>query len=268
MSLRAVPSIRRSELDVFGLGQCCIDYLGSIPEFPPPNVKCEFCGLVEEGGGPVATALVALSRWGWRCTIAGVVGDDRFGRPDPEVPRSGGGRHPRAAREKRGRIAVRFHRRRARPGSKDRLLETADRFTTHLRRDRPRAARHRSCVPHRRPVSGGIAGRRPRCTRSWCDRIGGCWIAARGHVGAGVIERSLHCVGGLCGRLRAGARRPLMSAAGWQRSAHESLESPSDPGDMWLWPMVGRFVATHTGWKPSTPRDVVMSSTPATSTGS
>jgi len=65
--------------DVFGLGQCSIDYLGRIAEYPPPDVKCEFFDLTVQGGGPVATALVALSRWGIRCTFAGVVGDDPAG---------------------------------------------------------------------------------------------------------------------------------------------------------------------------------------------
>lgn len=66
-------------IQVFGLGQCCIDYLGRIESFPPPDSKCEFSGLVVQGGGPVATALVALARWGSSCAIAGVVGDDDFG---------------------------------------------------------------------------------------------------------------------------------------------------------------------------------------------
>lgn len=66
-------------LDVYGLGQCCIDYLARIPAYPPPDSKCEVVELVVEGGGPVATALVALSRWGLSCAVVGVVGDDRFG---------------------------------------------------------------------------------------------------------------------------------------------------------------------------------------------
>lgn len=65
--------------DVFGLGQCSLDYLGRIDRFPTPDTKCEFHDLTVQGGGPVATALVALSRWGKRCYISGVVGDDAFG---------------------------------------------------------------------------------------------------------------------------------------------------------------------------------------------
>ena len=64
---------------VFGIGQCSLDYLGQIPAYPPPDVKCEFSNLVVQGGGPVATALVALKRWGLDAFMAGVAGDDDFG---------------------------------------------------------------------------------------------------------------------------------------------------------------------------------------------
>jgi len=64
---------------VFGLGQCSLDTLGLIAAFPPPDSKCEFSGLTVQGGGPVATALVALSRWGVDCAFAGVTGDDAAG---------------------------------------------------------------------------------------------------------------------------------------------------------------------------------------------
>ncbi|MFQ5583175.1 MAG: carbohydrate kinase family protein [Calditrichia bacterium] len=64
---------------VFGLGQCSLDYIGKIESYPQPDSKCEFTDLVVQGGGPVATALVALSRWDVSCTFGGVVGDDVFG---------------------------------------------------------------------------------------------------------------------------------------------------------------------------------------------
>jgi sulfofructose kinase len=64
---------------IYGLGQCSLDYLGKVEGYPPPDVKCEFSDLTIEGGGPVATALVALSRWGISCTFSGVLGDDYFG---------------------------------------------------------------------------------------------------------------------------------------------------------------------------------------------
>ncbi len=64
---------------VFGLGQCSLDYIGKAAAYPPPDTKCEFTDMAIQGGGPVATALVALSRWGLRCYMAGNVGDDEFG---------------------------------------------------------------------------------------------------------------------------------------------------------------------------------------------
>ncbi len=66
--------------EVYGLGQCSLDYIGKISGYPPADSKCEFTGLAVQGGGPVATALAALSRWGILCTFAGVIGDDPFGK--------------------------------------------------------------------------------------------------------------------------------------------------------------------------------------------
>lgn len=66
-------------IQVYGLGQCSLDYLGKIDAYPPSDVKCEFSDMVIQGGGPVATALVALAKWGLSCAFAGVVGDDLFG---------------------------------------------------------------------------------------------------------------------------------------------------------------------------------------------
>ncbi len=69
-----------SNSPIFGLGQCSLDYIGMIPAYPPPDVKCEFTNMQMQGGGPVANALVALSRWGLPCYISAVVGDDAFGK--------------------------------------------------------------------------------------------------------------------------------------------------------------------------------------------
>jgi ribokinase len=77
--------MKRRRFDVFGLGQCCIDFIAKVDAYPAPDAKCEFEGMVIQGGGPVATALVALSRWGLSCAFAGVCGDDGFG---PEIRKS------------------------------------------------------------------------------------------------------------------------------------------------------------------------------------
>ncbi|MFC1813793.1 carbohydrate kinase family protein [Thermodesulfobacteriota bacterium] len=71
--------MKKGLFHVYGLGQCCLDYIGKVDAYPSPDTKCEFSGMVVQGGGPVATALVALARWGVSCAFAGILGDDLFG---------------------------------------------------------------------------------------------------------------------------------------------------------------------------------------------
>ncbi|WP_420265022.1 PfkB family carbohydrate kinase [Candidatus Magnetominusculus dajiuhuensis] len=66
-------------LIVAGLGQCSLDYLTFVDAFPVEDKKCEVSPWVIEGGGPVATALVVLSRLGVKTRFAGVTGDDEVG---------------------------------------------------------------------------------------------------------------------------------------------------------------------------------------------
>ena len=66
--------------DVVGIGLNAIDYLVGLPRFPVPGEKLRMSAFAREGGGQVATALVALSRWGCRCKYVGTVGDDEHGR--------------------------------------------------------------------------------------------------------------------------------------------------------------------------------------------
>ncbi|MHC4139423.1 MAG: carbohydrate kinase family protein [Planctomycetota bacterium] len=65
--------------DVVGLGQCCIDYLGSVTQYPAINEKEEVSNLTVQGGGPVATAMVTLSRLGASTAFIGKISDDYFG---------------------------------------------------------------------------------------------------------------------------------------------------------------------------------------------
>ena len=53
--------------------------LALVDAYPAPDEKAQFSDMVVQCGGPVATALVALSRWGRSCAFAGVVGDDEEG---------------------------------------------------------------------------------------------------------------------------------------------------------------------------------------------
>lgn len=65
--------------DVVGLGQCCVDYLGTVGHYPDVNEKVEVEDLTIQGGGPVATAMVTLARLGVPTTFIGKISDDYFG---------------------------------------------------------------------------------------------------------------------------------------------------------------------------------------------
>src|SRR5262245_31906902 len=64
---------------VVGIGQCAWDMLAVVDRFPEADTKKEANVWEEQGGGPVATALAALSRLGVSCRFYGVIGDDREG---------------------------------------------------------------------------------------------------------------------------------------------------------------------------------------------
>jgi len=65
---------------VVGIGQCSWDYLAMVDSYPATDTKKEVLRWEEQGGGPVATALVTLSRLGIPCRFHGVVGDDSTGQ--------------------------------------------------------------------------------------------------------------------------------------------------------------------------------------------
>jgi sugar/nucleoside kinase (ribokinase family) len=65
--------------EVVGMGLNSVDFLSLVPEFPTLNSKMEIIQFSKQGGGQVATAMVALSRWGIRTKYIGKVGDDELG---------------------------------------------------------------------------------------------------------------------------------------------------------------------------------------------
>lgn len=67
-------------MNVVGLGQCALDYLFVVDSFPLSDTKKEVLEWTISGGGPVATALVSLSRLGANCSFHGIVGDDESGK--------------------------------------------------------------------------------------------------------------------------------------------------------------------------------------------
>ncbi len=66
-------------MKIVGLGQCALDHSFVIDSLPEPDTKKEVMQWKINGGGPVATALVSLSRLGMDCTFFGVIGDDEAG---------------------------------------------------------------------------------------------------------------------------------------------------------------------------------------------
>ena len=65
--------------DVVGLGCCCLDFLGVLPRLPELDEEIQLLETSQQGGGEVATALVALAQLGSSVTFIGKVGDDPIG---------------------------------------------------------------------------------------------------------------------------------------------------------------------------------------------
>lgn len=64
---------------VVGLGQCSWDLLGRVAEYPQIDQKVDLLEFSEQGGGPVATALVTLARLGCQPLLFGSIGGDQAG---------------------------------------------------------------------------------------------------------------------------------------------------------------------------------------------
>lgn len=66
-------------IQVIGLGQACLDFLGRLKVYPEEDGKCELLDLHIQCGGPASTALVTLSRLGIQTSFLGSISDDHFG---------------------------------------------------------------------------------------------------------------------------------------------------------------------------------------------
>lgn len=69
----------KASLDVVGLGFGSVDYLGIVPHLPTVDEGVELQAFNQQGGGPVAQALVTLARLGAKVGFVGRVGDDNAG---------------------------------------------------------------------------------------------------------------------------------------------------------------------------------------------
>jgi sugar/nucleoside kinase (ribokinase family) len=65
--------------EVVGMGLNSVDFLSVVPEFPTLNSKMKILRFSKQGGGQVATAMVALSRWGIKTKYIGKIGGDELG---------------------------------------------------------------------------------------------------------------------------------------------------------------------------------------------
>lgn len=70
----------KKRFDVVGVGCCAVDYLGILPRFPKADEKLWMEEFTKQGGGMVATALVAIARLGAKPCYVGRVGNNEFGR--------------------------------------------------------------------------------------------------------------------------------------------------------------------------------------------
>ena len=75
-----LPSPKNKPFDVVGMGLNAVDFLTVVPEFPALNSKMEILQFSKQGGGQVATAMVALPRWGVKTKYIGKVGGDELGQ--------------------------------------------------------------------------------------------------------------------------------------------------------------------------------------------
>ncbi len=66
--------------EVVGMGLNSVDFFCVVPEFPTINSKMRILKFSKQGGGQVATAMVALSRWGVKTKYIGKVGGDDLGQ--------------------------------------------------------------------------------------------------------------------------------------------------------------------------------------------
>ena len=79
-----VPPREDRAFDVVGLGENSLDLMTFLPAFPAPNAKVPIRRAEYLPGGQVTTALVALSRLGYRTQYLGTFGDDDHGRAGVE----------------------------------------------------------------------------------------------------------------------------------------------------------------------------------------
>ena len=72
--------LKNKPFEVVGMGLNSVDFIGLVPEFPTANSKMKLLKFSKQGGGQVATAMVALARWGAKTKYIGKLGSDELGQ--------------------------------------------------------------------------------------------------------------------------------------------------------------------------------------------
>jgi sulfofructose kinase len=72
--------MKKKQIDVIGLGAATIDMLTLVEHFPSRREVQQALAAVIQGGGPVATAMVAVSRLGGNASMIDSLGDDWVGQ--------------------------------------------------------------------------------------------------------------------------------------------------------------------------------------------
>ena len=72
--------MKEKKIDIIGFGDPFLDLVVKIGKLPESNTNCPMQEHCFQGGGNVATAMVAAARLGLRTSLIGSVGDDLFGK--------------------------------------------------------------------------------------------------------------------------------------------------------------------------------------------
>ena len=72
--------MNNKKIDLLGWGDPFLDLVVDIDRLPESNTNCPMHERCFQGGGNVATALVAAARLGMKTSLIGSVGDDLFGK--------------------------------------------------------------------------------------------------------------------------------------------------------------------------------------------
>ena len=78
------------KIQIVGVGYCCVDVICMVEDFPVENSSTHITSRQTQGGGAVATALVAASRLGADCAFIGNIGNDIESDEDVRLLRQDG----------------------------------------------------------------------------------------------------------------------------------------------------------------------------------